>query len=271
MSFSPLNRYLLPFGRALSGGPDTYFARTVLGGGEPFLPFAINFTMPRKKVTKSGILPYHIWARSNNREMFNLPTEKMWTICVEQLFNVTIAYGLRVHAFTLMGNHFHLLASTPFSNLGSVMTYFMRETSKKANFDTNRINHLFGSRYKASLIDDFYHYFNVYRYVYQNPLRAGMVKSVELYPYSTISVLFGQSPIVLPLFPSTFDFRDPLMADPESCLKWLNRIPNLSSDRAVAKGLTKTTYSLPIEKSTRKAFQYLPEDLREINALLKRR
>lgn len=225
--------------------------------------------MPRKKITKSGALPYHIWARSNNRELFSLPTQKMWEICIEQLFNVTLAYGLRVHAFTLMDNHFHLLASTPFSNLGGVMAYFMRETSKKANFDTKRINHLFGSRYKASLIEDFYHYFNVYRYVYQNPLRAGMVKSVESYPFNTVSILFGQSPMALPIFPSIFDFRDPLMSDPEKALRWLNRIPNLSSDKAIGKGLKKSTFSLPIQKDTRKPFQYFPEDLDEINALLK--
>src|SRR5579862_9917763 len=100
--------------------------------------------MPRKNTIKAANLPYHIWARSNNRDWFYLPTEKMWEICINQLFNVTIAYGLRVHAFTLMDNHYHLLASTPFSNLGSIMNYFMREVSREVNQTTGRTNHVFG-------------------------------------------------------------------------------------------------------------------------------
>jgi putative transposase len=38
--------------------------------------------MPRKPLFRTKKLPYHVWARSNNKEWFNLPIEDVWkTFC----------------------------------------------------------------------------------------------------------------------------------------------------------------------------------------------
>jgi len=82
-----------------------------------------------------------------------------------------------------MPNHFHAIVSTPDGNLDAGMQYLLREMSKKVNFITERMNHLWGGRYKWSSIQSEYYYETVYRYVYQNPLRAGICSNVEIYPY----------------------------------------------------------------------------------------
>jgi putative transposase len=224
--------------------------------------------MPRKKQIQNKNLPFHIYARSNNQDWFYLPIDETWSICLNMLFTVTVAYGLRIHAFTLMSNHFHLLASSPFQNLGQAMNYLMREISREVNHITKRTNHVFGSRYKACLIEDPYYYYNAFRYIYQNPVRANICGKVEEYPFSTLRVLFGQDKRPLPLYPSLFDFRNPIMNEYEKALPWLNRNINSDNSRLVSLGLKKSTFSLPINRKTRKAYAFMPEDIREIDALL---
>jgi len=225
--------------------------------------------MPRKKLVRSNVLPYHIYARSNNRDWFYLPTEDLWPIFIDQLFNVTIAYGLRVHAFTLMNNHYHLLASTPFANLGENMNYFNREVSREINRRTNRSNHVFGGPYKESLIEDSNYYFNAFRYVYQNPIRAGLSFTVESYPYSTISVLSGGYARAFPLHQSIFDYKSPIMNEPERALLWLNKLPSAANIEATRLGLQKTTFNAPIDRNTRSAFEFFSADEKdELDALL---
>jgi putative transposase len=192
----------------------------------------------------------------------------MWEICLDCLFKVTIAYGLRVHAFTLMDNHFHLLASTPFANLGDVMNYFMREVSREVNRRTNRVNHIFGGPYRASLIDDVTYYCNVTRYLYQNPMRAGICSTVDGYEFTTLAVLFGQTPHPLPIYPSIFDYKNPLLNNTDSALSWLNKIPNQKMTEAIESGLHKTTFRLPRDRVTRKEIRFSEEDQAEIDAIL---
>jgi putative transposase len=224
--------------------------------------------MPRKKLIRTASLPYHIWARSNNRDWFYIPQDAMWEVCLDHLFKVTIAYGLRVHAFTLMHNHFHLVASTAFANLGDVMNYFMREVSREVNRRANRVNHIFGGSYKASLIDDISYYCNVIRYVYQNPIRAGICSSVDGYMFTTLSVIFGQTQTPLPIYPSIFDYKNPLLNNTDPALLWINKVPNQIIMNAIRGGLHKTVFRLPPDKVTRKEMRFPEEDQAEIDAIL---
>lgn len=95
--------------------------------------------------------------------------------------------ALAVHAFVLMSNHFHLLCHTPRGNLDIIMQRFLRQTSYTINKRSRKINHLWGGHYKWSLIENQAYYYQVYRYIYQNPLRAGICERVENYPYSTLA------------------------------------------------------------------------------------
>src|SRR5581483_5588273 len=103
--------------------------------------------MARKNLYRSSVHPYHVTARSNNGEWFYIPTLEAWNIFVECAFAISVAYGAKIHAFVLMSNHFHLLVSTPDSNLDDVMQYFLREAGKLINLKAKRINHIFGGRY----------------------------------------------------------------------------------------------------------------------------
>lgn len=119
-------------------------------------------------------------SRCHDQNFFSLPLEEIWKMMEGLLFQCHKEMNLCVHAFVLMGNHFHLLCQTPEKNIDEVMHFFLRTSS-------NRIGeHHSWTRYKWSLIAAPSYYYQVYRYIYQNPVRAGLVQKVEHWPYSTL-------------------------------------------------------------------------------------
>jgi putative transposase len=144
--------------------------------------------MPRPNLIRSEHHPYHITARCNNQEFFPLPLSEVWQIMLRELKNIHDQHKIAIHAFVLMGNHFHLLCHTPQGNLDQAMHVFMRSTSMSITRKAGGINHLWGGRYKWSLIDSQTHYYHVYRYIFQNPLRAGLVGKVQDYPFSSLNL-----------------------------------------------------------------------------------
>jgi REP element-mobilizing transposase RayT len=82
--------------------------------------------------------------------------------------------GWRVHAFVLMGNHYHLLLETPHANLVDGMRWLQGTYTKRFNIRHQVFGHLFQSRYKALLVDPAENYFQtVCSYIHLNPARAG--------------------------------------------------------------------------------------------------
>ena len=68
--------------------------------------------------------------------------------------------GWRVHAWVLMGNHYHLFIETPEANLVAGMSWLQNTVTRRYNVRHMAWGRLFGDRYKAILVDgaDTYHY-----------------------------------------------------------------------------------------------------------------
>lgn len=112
----------------------------------------------------------------------------------------SFAFGIEIHAFVLMKNHYHLIVRTPNANLSHFMCYFNRELSKEINRTTGRINQTFGNRYYASLVKDPRYYLSLYKYVYRNPVEAGACEKVEQYMHSTLQHVLGNKKMEFPVF-----------------------------------------------------------------------
>lgn len=201
--------------------------------------------MPRPLLIRSETHPYHVTSRCNNKEFFPISLSKTWKIMMEELINMHKNYGLAVHAFVLMGNHFHLLCHTPRGNLDEIMRNFLRVVSLKINREAGNTNHLWGSRYKWSMIESQMHYYQVYRYIFQNPIRAGICKKVEEYPYSTLR----EVPIPLHSFiPMSFGGQ-------EGEIIWLNEHYDKDDQELIRLGLRKHQFDISQRKL--KAFNKL--------------
>jgi REP element-mobilizing transposase RayT len=86
-----------------------------------------------------------------------------------------------VHAYCLMGNHFHLVVETPRPNLALGMKWLLGTYTQRFNRRHRHWGHLFGGRYKAQLIDgrtqDYLR--RACDYVHLNPVRAGIIAKAE--------------------------------------------------------------------------------------------
>ena len=85
--------------------------------------------------------------------------------------------GWGVHAYVLMGNHYHLLVQTPEPNLVEGMKWLQGTYTQRFNNRQKLRGHLFQGRYKAVPVDgEQGSYFQVVStYIHLNPARAQLV------------------------------------------------------------------------------------------------
>ncbi len=166
--------------------------------------------------------------------------DHVWETLSNYLFFISKAYKVEIHAFVLMNNHFHLLAKFPENNMSEAMNYFMRESSRVLSRDSGRINQVYGGRYFRSAIKKNIHLDHVYKYLYRNPVEAGLCNHVEKYPYSTLQILLGMKSGVIPLV------EDPRLEkhEIEETLLWLNTKPLEKDYEEVRKSLRRPEFKL---------------------------
>lgn len=142
--------------------------------------------MPRKKLIRQNKFPYHVTTRTNNKDWFCIPIYEVWDLCKESLIYAQKNRMTNIHCFVLMSNHYHLLLSTPNEDIDQFMMYFNAKLSRLISKRSGVVNHKFSNRYSWSIVDDRNYLINVYRYIYQNPVRAKVVDSCSSYPYSSL-------------------------------------------------------------------------------------
>ncbi len=108
----------------------------------------------------------------------------------------------------------------------------MTNSSKRLTKSGNRINQTFGGRHFKTVLQAQNYFLNCYKYVYSNPLRAGLVKQAESYPYSTLHGLLGMNKLLIPTVED-----DTLFGDVEGTLRWLNKPVDREHAEAMRVGL----------------------------------
>jgi len=129
--------------------------------------------------------PLHIIQRGNNRQPIFFADED-YALCRDWLAGAAAQYGCAVHAYVLMTNHFHLLA-TPAKkdSLPRLMQSLGRRYVRHINAAYGRTGTLWEGRYRAAPIDTEDYFIACCRYIELNPVRARMVRSPRAYPWSS--------------------------------------------------------------------------------------
>jgi len=127
---------------------------------------------------------YHITARGNERNKIFF-TQRDYTRFKEYLFIAQERFGCVLHAYVLMGNHYHLLLETPEGNLSQVMHYLNGSYTTYVNVKRKRSGHLFQGRYKSIVIDKDSYLVALSRYIHLNPVRAKIKEHPADYSHSS--------------------------------------------------------------------------------------
>ena len=121
---------------------------------------------------------YHIMARGDGGKVIFESDEDRKSFLF-RLAQVCGSHGWRVHAWVLMGNHFHLLLETPEPNLVTGMKYLLGTFSQGWNARRSRRGHVFQGRYKSvpvsAAVESPYYFRIAADYIHLNPARAGIV------------------------------------------------------------------------------------------------
>ena len=140
--------------------------------------------MPRgPRVDVPGGL-YHVIGRGvERRPIFRTDGDRQDFLA--RLATVAEEEDLRLFAFVLMGNHFHLVVRREGSSLGHAMKRVLTGYGVSFNLRHRRTGHLFENRYKAVLCQEDAYLVQLVRYVHLNPVRAKMVGDPGDYPWSS--------------------------------------------------------------------------------------
>ena len=127
---------------------------------------------------------YHITARGNEkRPIFRI--ERDFLRFVGRFERIYERYGVLIHAYVLMTNHYHLLLETPRENLSTALHDLNTAYTNYFNRRHDRVGHLFQGRYRSIVVEKDSYLLELSRYIHLNPVRAGMVKRPEAYRWSS--------------------------------------------------------------------------------------
>ncbi len=127
----------------------------------------------------------HVIHRGNNRAaIFDDDRDRRWYLAA--LARSARLHGVDIHAYVLMTNHVHLLASPGSSEgLPRAMQTLGRGYVGWYNHRHGRTGTLWEGRYKATLVDSEGYLLACMRYIELNPVRAGLATAPGAYRWSS--------------------------------------------------------------------------------------
>lgn len=104
---------------------------------------------------------------------------------IKIMYELEKEQDIKLIAYCIMNNHSHMLIKT--ENIMELSKYMHRLNTKYAiyyNKKYSRVGYIFRDRYKSEGIYSEEHLYNCIKYIYDNPVKAGICQSAQEYPYS---------------------------------------------------------------------------------------
>lgn len=148
--------------------------------------------MPRnaRKKSESGI--YHIMMRGINRQnIFEDDDDRQKLLDTIKQYKPISKY--QIYGYCLMSNHVHLLMRETTEPLSLAIKRICGSYVYWYNWKYERCGHLFQERYKSETVNDGGSLLTVLRYILQNPVNAGLTKSIKDFKWSSYKEYLGQA------------------------------------------------------------------------------
>lgn len=144
--------------------------------------------MTRTARASVGGVCYHVINRGNGRaRVFH--KDRDFQAFVELFAPACERLPMRILAYCLLPNHFHLvLWPRHDGDLSRWMQWLMTAQVRRYHQSHHSSGHVWQGRFKAFPIQQDGHLLAVLRYVERNPLRAGLVRAAEKWPWSSLAV-----------------------------------------------------------------------------------
>jgi len=129
---------------------------------------------------------YHVMNRGRGRKWI-FANDGYYEDYLRCLAEAHKRFGIEIHAYCLMGNHYHLLIKTPRGNLSRSMRHIDGVYTQRHNRRKHTDGPLFRGRYKSIVIDASAYLLQVSRYIHRNPieLKTPLVARLKDYRWSS--------------------------------------------------------------------------------------
>lgn len=127
---------------------------------------------------------FHIITQGINKSyIFEKPEDIKYYIKI--MYSLSKEQKIKIVGYCIMSNHAHMLIQT--ENLQALSKYMQRLNTKYGKYYNKkytRVGYVFRDRYKAEGIYNERYLYNCLKYIYDNPVKAGICDKAEEYPYS---------------------------------------------------------------------------------------
>ena len=108
-----------------------------------------------------------------------------YLLFIELLIELSEMFNVKVAAYCLMTNHYHILLQTPEGNISRCVRHLNSVYTQRYNSSHGFDGQLFSGRYKSILVCNDSHLLQLVRYIHKNPVRAGIVKDMPDYEWNS--------------------------------------------------------------------------------------
>lgn len=159
--------------------------------------------MPRIARALADNCCYHIINRGNGRQQV-FHKDGDYRAFVDLMQQAREKFAVRIHAWCLMPNHFHLLVQPEQADqLNKCMQWLMTSHVRRYHSHYKTSGHVWQGRYKSFIVQDDDHLLTVARYIEANPVRAGLSPTAAQWSWSShiarSAATDGMSPDSLPI------------------------------------------------------------------------
>lgn len=153
--------------------------------------------MPRMAREKSETGIYHVMLRGiDKRDIFLGESDYQQFYYYIQRAKEKVEFS--IFAYCLMTNHVHLLLKVEnHFYIGDIVKRIAVGYAQYHNIKNGRTGHLFQNRFKSEVVDSEAYFLTVLRYIHQNPVKAGLVKHMSEYKWSSYNEYFMNQKVLI--------------------------------------------------------------------------
>ena len=119
---------------------------------------------------------------------------------IQRLLETIVKYKeickYEVYAYCIMSNHVHLLMKETEEAISNVIKRISGSYVFWYNKKYERCGHLFQERYKSEAVENDEYFLTAMRYIHQNPIKAGLVKDIKGYEWSSYNEYINEAAVI---------------------------------------------------------------------------
>ena len=143
------------------------------------------------RITYEGAL-YHVFSKGDKGE-YIFSTDRQKGYFAGTFIKGLKRYKAELHAFCIMGNHYHLLLRTPQDNLSALMHFIGSTYASYFQRERGISGHVFNGRYRSLIVETNEYVLALTRYIHRNPVRAGLINHPMQYRWSSYRFFADQT------------------------------------------------------------------------------